>query len=64
MTKWEYRIGGLIGMPEKVTAELNEMGAEGWELIFCEFLEGDVMSVVVKRPIAEQSEPEEVHIPR
>jgi len=34
MTKWEYKIAAIDhASPDDIEAELNELGAEGWELI-------------------------------
>ena len=59
VTLWEYRVltlGGMLGglKDEDVEAALNELGAEGWEVIRAEVPEQGVRwKVVAKRPLTE-----------
>jgi hypothetical protein len=60
MTLWEYRVLTLGSnvfstlKDEEVEAALNELGAEGWEVIRAEVPEGGVRwKVVAKRPLTE-----------
>jgi len=59
-TLWEYRVVTLGRNPfstlkdEEIEAMLNELGAEGWEVIRAEVPEGGVRwKVVAKRPLTE-----------
>jgi hypothetical protein len=59
-TLWEYRVVTLGGSPfrtvkdEEIEAGLNELGAEGWEVIRAEVPEGGVRwKVVAKRPLTD-----------
>jgi hypothetical protein len=59
-TLWEYRVQTLGGSPlrvlndEEVEAWLNELGAEGWEVIRTELRAGGLRwMVVAKRPLTD-----------
>jgi len=58
--RWEYRVVTLGQSPfstlkdEEVEASLNELGAEGWEVIRTELRAGGLRwQVVAKRPLTE-----------
>jgi hypothetical protein len=48
--KWEYKListhdvpgGGLLGIKERdaLEAHLNQLGAEGWEIVSVDFIDG------------------------
>jgi hypothetical protein len=54
-TQWEYRVltlGSWLGLkPEVAEAQLNELGAVGWEVISTNRDSADRMVVVAKRPL-------------
>lgn len=54
-TRWEYRvilIGSWLGFkPEAAETALNELGAEGWEVISTHRDSADRFVAVAKRPL-------------
>lgn len=54
MTQWEYRVAPVPGGTDALQAALDELGAEGWELVTCAFHPGQLRSwtLVLKRPAA------------
>ncbi|GEM_PF-1321710 len=57
MIRWEYTYLNVYGLsPQRMIAELNTLGSEGWEAIAMNELEGTPSAFYFKRPLAE-SEP-------
>lgn len=67
MRRWEYRIfdskdvagGGLFKRPDReaLEARLNELGAEGWEVVVGDFLELEhrhAFMAILKRELPSQ----------
>jgi hypothetical protein len=50
MTKWEYRTEG-VRFGDSSEDRLNELGAEGWELVAVTLHESGARSLYLKRPI-------------
>lgn len=48
--KWEYAIVVIPNTRSEITSRLNELGAEGWELVT---VDTDNMRAYFKRPIPE-----------
>lgn len=50
MTRWEYHVVQSRAVSDR---DLNELGAEGWELIGDIVTENALMTLVFKRPVQE-----------
>lgn len=55
-TRWEYRIvEGASANPDNLTAQLNGLGAEGWEAVASwgikKSLTADAAAILLKRPL-------------
>jgi hypothetical protein len=67
-TQWEYRvltIGSWRGLKtEDAETRLNELGAEGWEVISTNRDSADRMLVVAKRPLTQTERRRRSYPPR